>query len=109
MALYLDETGRVADADLERNLGRAFLEGLMESVQHFKHQGHVFHDFRCRFRERENAEAFMIHLRATLGHTHVVQRSLVREDGYWVLEFQKEVPKLTGLLHQLFRGAALVD
>lgn len=109
MALYLDETGREVDADLERDLGRAFLDGLMESVRHFKHHGHVFHDFRCRFRARENAEAFMIHLQGTLGHTHVVQRRLAREDGYWVLEFQKEVPKLTGLLHQLFRGAALVD
>jgi putative ATP-dependent DNA ligase len=109
MALYLDEAGREVDAQLERDLGRAFLTGLTESVQRFKHEGHVFHDFRCRFRERENAEAFMTHLRAILGHTHVVQRRLAHEDGYWVLEFEKEVPKLTGLLHQLFRGAALVD
>lgn len=109
MALYLDEAGREVDAELERDLGRAFLQGLTESVRRFKREGHVFHDFRCRFRERENAQAFMTHLRATLGHTHVVQRRLEKEDGYWVLEFDKEVPKLTGLLHQLFRGAAIVD
>jgi putative ATP-dependent DNA ligase len=109
MALYLDESGRQLDAELERDLGRAFLKGLVESVRRFKREGHVFHDFRCRFRKRENAEAFMAHLRAILGHTHVVQRRLELEGGYWVLEFEKEVPKLTGLLHQLFRGAALVD
>jgi len=109
MALYLDEAGRELDADLERDLGRAFLQGLTESVRRFKHEGHVFHDFRCRFRRRENAQAFMSHLRATLGHTHVVQRRLEQEGDYWVLEFHKEVPKLTGLLHQLFRGAAIVD
>jgi putative ATP-dependent DNA ligase len=109
MALYLDESGREVDAELERNLGRAFLQGLTQSVQRFKREGHVFHEFRCRFRERQNAEAFVTHLRAILGHTHVVQRRLEREGDYWVLEFDKEVPKLTGLLHQLFRGAALVD
>ncbi|MCG6862477.1 MAG: RNA ligase [Chromatiaceae bacterium] len=109
MALYLDEVERGLDADLERDLGRAFLQGLTESVRRFKQDGHVFHDFRCRFRQKGNAEAFIAHLRGILGHTHVVQRRLEQEDGYWVLEFEKEVPKLTGLLHQLFRGAAIVD
>jgi len=109
MALYLDEVGREIDAELERELGRAFLRGLAESVQRFKQAGRVFHDFRCRFRKRENAQAFMDHLRSILGHTHVSQTRLELEEGYWVLEFEKEVPKLTGLLHQLFRGAAIVD
>jgi len=109
MVLYLDEAGREIDAELERDLGRAFLAGLAESVQRFKREGHVFHEFRCRFRKRENAVAFMDHLRAILGHTHLAQRRLEQEGGYWVLEFEKEVPKLTGLLHQLFRGASIVD
>lgn len=109
MALYLDEAGREVDAELERDLGRAFLQGLVESVRRFKREGRVFHDFRCRFRERENAQTFIAHLRSILGHTHVVQRRLEPEDGYWVLEFEKEVPKLTGLLHQLFRGAVILD
>jgi putative ATP-dependent DNA ligase len=109
MVLYLDEAGRAVDPELERDLGRAFLDGLVRSVQRFKRDGHVFHDFRCRFRERVNAEAFMAHLRGILGHTHLVQRRLEQEEGYWVLEFEKEVPKLTGLLHQLFRGASIVD
>lgn len=109
MALYLDETGRQPDQRLERELGQAFLEGLRRSVDRFKRDGRVVHDFRCRFRQRANALAFMDHLRAILGHTHVVQRRLEREGGYWVLEFEKEVPKLTGLLHQLFRGASILD
>lgn len=109
MALYLDEVGRERDAGLERELGRAFLEGLGRSVERFKREGRVAHDFRCRFRRRENALAFMEHLRAILGHTHVTQRRLEEEGGYWVLEFEKEVPKLTGLLHQLFRGVSILD
>jgi hypothetical protein len=28
--------------------------------------------------------------------------------GYWVLQFENEVPKLTGLLHPLFRGEAFI-
>ena len=109
MALYLDEAGRRVDSNLERELGHAFLDGLMRSVERFKREGHVFHDFRCRFNRRENAEAFMAHLRAILGHTHLARRRLEEEGGYWVLEFEKEVPKLTGLLHQLFRGVSIVD
>jgi putative ATP-dependent DNA ligase len=109
MALYLDETGRAVDTGLERDLGRAFLQGLSASVERFKRDGHVYHDFRCRFRRRGNALALMEHLQTILGHTHVVQTRLEQEDGYWVLEFVKEVPKLTGLLHQLFRGASVVD
>ncbi|MGA7981524.1 MAG: RNA ligase [Chromatiaceae bacterium] len=109
MALYLDEAGRQVDEGLERDLGRAFLQGLSESVGRFKREGHVYHDFRCRFRGRQNAEALIEHLRTILGHTHIVQTRLARESGYWVLEFVKEVPKLTGLLHQLFRGASVED
>ena len=109
MVLYLDEVGREVDAGLERELGRAFLDGLVRSVERFKRDAHVYHLFRCRFRERDNAVAFMAHLRGILGHTHLVQRRLEAERGYWVLEFEKEVPKLTGLLHQLFRGASIVD
>ncbi|MCO5763597.1 MAG: RNA ligase [Chromatiaceae bacterium] len=109
MALYLDETGRERDERLERELGRAFLDGLGRSVERFKRDGRVAHDFRCRFRRRENALAFMDHLRAILGHTHIAQRRLEEEGNFWVLEFEKEVPKLTGLLHQLFRGASILD
>lgn len=109
LALYLDEVGRGRDQRLEGELGRAFLEGLGRSVERFKRQGHVSHDFRCRFRHRENAIALMDHLRTILGHTHLGQRRLEQEGDYWVLEFEKDVPKLTGLLHQLFRGASVLD
>ncbi len=109
LALYLDEAGRNLDPALEQALGQAFLEGLRRSVDRFKRDGHVFHAFRCRFRQRDKAVAFMAHLRSILGHTHLAQRRLEEEDGFWVLEFEKEVPKLTGLLHQLFRGASILD
>ncbi len=109
LALFMDETGMTRDDALDRALGNAFLERLFESVEKFKRDGRVYHTFRCRFREQINAEAFMTHIRGILGHTYVAQRRLEREGRHWVLEFDKEVPKLTGLLHQLFRGAAVVD
>jgi putative ATP-dependent DNA ligase len=109
MALFMDDTGLARDADMDRRLGKAFLDGLFESVQGFKASGGVFHTFRCRFRERANAEIFVSHLSAILGHTHLWQRRLEPDGDHWVLEFDKEVPKLTGLLHQLFRGDSLVD
>ena len=109
LALFMDETGIERNDEMHRRLGQAFLDGLFESLEGFKGHGGVFHTFRCRFRERSNAEAFMQHLRGILGHTHLWQRRLEREGDCWLLEFDKEVPKLTGLLHQLFRGDALID
>lgn len=109
MALFMDETGIESDADMHRRLGAALMEGLSESVEGFKREGRVAHRFRCRFRRKENAEAFMRHLRSILGHTHLWQRSLQPDGNYWLLEFDKEVPKLSGLFHQLFRGDSFVD
>lgn len=109
LALFVDEAGMPHDAGLSRDLGNAFLERLFESVEKFKRDGRVYHTFRCRFRSQEGAEAFMEHIHRILGHTYVVQRGLEARGRHWVLTFDKEVPKLTGLLHQLFQGAAVVD
>lgn len=109
LALFMDEAGMPHDKRSNRELGNAFLERLFESVNKFKNDGRVYHTFRCRFRERENAEAFMEHIHRILGHTYLVRRGLEARGSHWVLEFDKEVPKLTGLLHHLFQGAAVVD
>lgn len=109
LALFVDEAGMAQDEQLSRDLGNALLERLFQSVAQFKRDGRVYHTFRCRFRQRENAEAFLEHIHRILGHTYVVRRTLEAQGAYWVLEFDKEVPKLTGLLHQLFQGAAVVD
>ena len=109
LVLFMDEAGMTRDEALNRDLGNAFLERLFESVEKFKRDGRVYHSFRCRFRDPGNAEAFMEHIRRILGHTYVAQRRLEKEGSHWVLEFDKEVPKLTGLLHQLFQGAAIED
>ena len=69
------EAGKMELIDRDVHL-RPFLEGLTGSVERFKERGRVSHDFRCRFRRRENAEAFMTHLRAILGLPipNIVQR-----------------------------------
>ena len=97
------------DDEMYRQLGSALLDGLFKSIEDFKGKGGVFHTVSCRFRRRINAEAFVEHLRSILGHTHLWQRRLERVGDYWLLEFDKEVPKLTGLMHQLFRGDAFID
>lgn len=109
LALGMDEEGLRPDAQLHQRLGEVLMDGLFRSIDGFKRDGRVAHRFRCRFRSRRNAEIFVGQLRDTLGHTHARQQRLEWEQGFWVLEFDKEVPKLTGLLHQLFRGEALVD
>lgn len=109
LVLFMDEEGMRHDETLNRDLGNAFLERLFDSVEKFKRDGRVSHRFRCRFRERANAVAFMEHIRRILGHTYVAQQRLEKEGSHWILEFDKEVPKLTGLLRQLFQGVAIVD
>lgn len=109
LVLFMDEERLIPDDGLYRRLGHGFLDGLFRAVEQFKREGKVFHTYRCRFRRRENAEGFVRFLKHALGHGHVVQRRLYEEAGYVVLEFDKDFPKMTGLLGHLMGGGMVFD
>lgn len=110
LALFLDELGLPPDADLRSRLGAAFLEGVSAKVRQYRAEGRVYHTYRCRFREERSARRFLAHMQRVLGHAHVSGRRLERdEDGRWLLEFDKELPRMTGLFHHLFGGGAVFD
>lgn len=109
LALFLDEEGLPADDDLHRRLGRAFLAGVSSKVRQFHEEGRVYHEYRCRFREEANARLFLDHMHRLLGHVHVVSRRLERVGPHWVLDFEKEFPRMTGLFHHLFGGGCVLD
>lgn len=109
LVLFLDEAGLDPDDELHARLGRAFLGGVVAKVRQYRTEGRVYHTYRCRFREERNARAFLDHMQRVLGHAHVSFRNLDHRDGRWLLEFDKELPRMTGLFHHLFGGGTVFD
>lgn len=110
LVLFLDEQGLGRSNVLDERLGAAFMDGLAEALRQFHAERKVYHTFRCRFRERRNAQHMVSHLkRAATRHVHLSQRSLRREGDYWVLEFDRVYPTLNGLLQQLLSGGLMFD
>lgn len=110
LALFADEHGEPDGATLERELGRAFLSGLGRAVARSREQGRVGHPFRCRFRERRNAEHFIAHLEITAGRRVRIAEGAPRaEGGYWVLEFERILQRMTGTLANVLAGQAQYD
>jgi putative ATP-dependent DNA ligase len=109
LVLFLDEIGRAPDDDLHRRLGRAFLGGVLDKVHQHRDEGRVYHTYRCRFREEHNARRFLAHMERVLGHVHVTAHRLNREGDYWLLEFDKELPRMTSLLRHIYGGGSVYD
>ncbi|RMD80728.1 MAG: RNA ligase [Gammaproteobacteria bacterium] len=112
LALYLEEQGYAGEAleQVQRRLGAALVEGLLDAVARFRREGRVAQVYRCRLRSREAAEALLAHLRAGAGHAmRIVQRELRREGEHWRLVFERQPPSLNGLLGHLLRGGLVYD
>lgn len=110
LALYLAEMDRRPDAALEHDLGAAFLDELGSAVEQFRREHRVTHAFRCRFRARESAEALVAQLERAQGSEFRLQvRRLEKEEGYFVLEFERSFPRMNGTLGHLLGGGLLFD
>ncbi|MFV8834904.1 RNA ligase [Aquisalimonas sp.] len=110
LALFASEHQQMGDAALERQLGQAFLEGVGRAINRSREYGRVGIPFRCRFRRRRNAELFMAHMKATGGRrVHIAEDMPCWEDGYWRLEFERELERMTGTLANTLSGGAQFD
>jgi putative ATP-dependent DNA ligase len=109
LVLFMEEEGIDRDAALERALGRAFLNGLFAAVEQFKHERRVYSTHRCRLRRPENAERLLKLMRRGSGRIKIIQRRLEREGDYYVLEFDKVYPRMTGLFGHLLQGGLVFD
>ncbi len=110
LALFCEEHGVRPTRELRERLGAAFLDGLAEAVARYRRERKVYHRCRCRFRERRNAELYREHLGRLQGKSvHVAFRGLYPEGGYWVLEFDRISPAMTGALENLTRGGMVFD
>ncbi len=109
LILFIEENGLGISSDMERLLGGALLEGLHQAVSKYNKEHKVYTTFRCRFRERENAELMLDHLKRASRHIQIRLKSLHRENGHWLLEFDRIYPALTGMLGDLMAGKLIYD
>lgn len=110
LAIFAREHGLRDDADLQRELGAAFLGGLHQAMDHSLDHGRVGHGFRCRFRQEQNALRFMDHLKRTGGsRIHMAADGPRRDGDYWVLEFERVLERMTGTLSNTLAGGFQYD
>lgn len=109
LAMFLDETGERPGDALYRQLGSALLDGILDAIDQYRREGAVTHRHRCRFHSRTNADLFVENMKRLLGKNLVRIGRLDREGDYWLLEFEKVLPKTTGLLRTLLQGGLVYD
>lgn len=109
LGLFVEEHALSPTPELRQALGGAFLDGLRAAMASYRATHHVSKRFRCRFRERENAELLFDHLKRSSRHIQVIRHDLRRDNGYWLLEFERIYPALTGMLGDLLAGKMVYD
>ncbi len=110
LALFMAENDRQGDANLERDLGRALLQGLFDASASVGDNGLVDQPFRCRFRNRDNAERFVAFLQRTGGkHMRFPEGGLYAEGDFWVLEFRRVRERMTSWLRHTLWGGTQFD
>lgn len=109
LALFLEENGLERPPEMKQALGAAFLDGLHDAVQRFQEERRVYTTFRCRFRDKANAQLMLTHLQRASRHIKILQRDLRRDQDHWLLEFDRVYPGLTGMLGDLLSGRLVFD
>ncbi len=109
IALFLREHNLPASA-LEPALGESLLGALDGSLAELLARHKVSHPFRCRFRQKANAERMIETLQRAARHqVKIIIHDLVPEGDYWRLTFERRYPKTNSLLDQLLGGGMIYD
>jgi len=109
LALFLEEHSIAPTPATYQELGEALLDGMLDAIHQERHERKVIRQFRCRFRRKRNALLFLKSQRNLLGKSSIRVRCLNQEGSYYVLEFDKVLPRTTGLLAHLLRGGIIFD
>jgi putative ATP-dependent DNA ligase len=109
LALFLEDQQIAATPSLCQELGEALITGIVDAARQYESHHKVFHVYRCRFRQRANAELLMRTMRRLLGKSLVEQHRLEREGEFYRLEFAKIMPRTTGLLGHIRGGGIIFD
>ncbi|RMD70032.1 MAG: RNA ligase [Gammaproteobacteria bacterium] len=109
LALFLDEERIRPSRELYERLGEGLIDGILTMIEQYKREHKVYHTFRCRFRHEERARLFVESLKSLMGHAHLHVRRLEREGDFYLLEFDKILPRATGFLGHLLSGGMVFD
>ena len=109
LALFMEEHNLEPTPTIHQELGESLLIGLWDTIRQYRDQQKVYHTFRCRFRQRSNAELMMRTMRRRLGKQGVRQRRLEKAGEFYLLEFDKVLPRTTDLLKHLLGGGVVFD
>jgi len=109
LALFMDEEGIPISNELYQELGKAFLEGILQACAMSKEEGKVYRTFRCRFRKKENALVFVKQMKHASSHVQIIQRKLEKKGNYYVLEFDRVYLSMTGMLGHILKGGSVFD
>jgi putative ATP-dependent DNA ligase len=110
LALFMDEENLdVARQESTKRLGDILTQGLFSALRQFRQTGKVSNRFRCYFHQEENARLFLESRKKLLGHSHFVVSRLEKEADWFVLEFDKEYPRMTSLLQHYLSGGIVFD
>jgi putative ATP-dependent DNA ligase len=110
LAVFVEEHGLEGAQRLGEAVGAALLEGLEEAIRLQRSEQKVLRHYRCRLRSPGAAERLIEHLARETGHqVQVLARDLHREQGHWVLEFDRVYPSTSGTLNSLLGGRLTFD
>lgn len=109
LILFMEENGLEVSQEAESALGNALLQGLHQAFGKYREEHKVFTTFRCRFREKQNAEMMIDHLKHASHNIKIQLRRLEWENTHWILEFDRIYPALTGMLGDLMAGKMIYD
>lgn len=109
LVLFMDEEGIEGSQALYAELGEAMIEGVYAAIRQYKQHRQVFRTFRCRFRQRANALLLVEALARLLGPAYFRQRRLEAEGEFYVLEFDKVLPRESETLGNLLGGGLTFD
>jgi putative ATP-dependent DNA ligase len=109
LALFMEEHQIAPTPSLYQDLGESLITGIRGAVRQYSDQHTVYRTYSCRFRQRANAELLMQAMRRLLGKSQVRQRKLEKEGAFYRLEFDKVMPKTTGLMGHILSGGLVFD
>ena len=109
LALFIDEEGLQVSEELKRDLGSAFLDGILHACKMSKEEGKVYRTFRCRFRKKENAMLFLERIKHASAHIQILERGIEKHGDYYVLEFDRVYLNMTGFLGHVLKGGSVYD
>ena len=105
----LDEFNIPVDDELLKRVGKAFIKGFLKGIEMYRRTGRISHEYRLRFNDDQNLALFLDHIKTVSDSIKIRIKRIYREDGKFVLEFEKVFLKSTSEISQIMKGGGIYD